>query len=118
MKSLHSLTVLGGTMKVKRTLTTLAATLLAVGVGTTAYSPAASAASSVVCTPDGNGWTIYWLDCTSSNGANTIWYINGVHKTEGDFDARYHGRVRLIGVLYEAVESWFQPSIAIAYRRR
>ena len=25
---------------------------------------------------------------------------------------------RVIGVLYEAVESWFQPSIAIAFRRR
>lgn len=69
-------------MKAKRALSTLAATLTAASLATTAYSPAASAASTVHCDTNTN-YTWYWFDCTSSNGAQTIWYINGVRQTQG-----------------------------------
>ncbi len=73
-------------MKAKRTLATLAAGLLATTIATTAYSPAASAFNTVSCTYNGNGLSS-WLNCSSSNGTNTIWYVNGVHQASFDGDA-------------------------------
>jgi hypothetical protein len=89
-------------MRIKRALNILAATLFATTVATTAYSPAASAASSVYC-DTGSNYSLYWLDCHSSNGTQTIWYINGVRTSEGQ-GASYHsffctyGRKYTIGV--------------------
>lgn len=90
-------------MKAKRTLTTVAAALTAVGVATTVYSAPASAASSVTCSWSSLSKTDSWFDCTSSNGTKTIWYINGVRQSEGAGAATYswfctYGRSYTIGV--------------------
>jgi len=69
-------------MRATRAISTLAATLAAATFATTAYSPAASATSTVECLPDTN-YSAHWFDCTSSNGTQTIWYINGVRQTQG-----------------------------------
>jgi hypothetical protein len=72
-------------MKTKRALSALAATVTAASLAAAVYSPAASATSTVSCYSVSNGSpSIWWFHCTSSNGTNTIWYINGVHKSEGD----------------------------------
>ena len=68
-------------MRIKRALSTVAATLLATTVATTAYSSPASAESSVHCFWNGNSMT-FWFDCYSSNGTQTIWYINGVRQSQ------------------------------------
>jgi spore coat protein U-like protein len=71
-------------VRTKRALTTLAVTLLAAAGVATAYSPAASAASTVWCQATTNDAKIYWFNCYSSNGAQTIWYVNGVHQSSVD----------------------------------
>lgn len=77
-------------MKITRALTSLAATVLAVTVATTAYSPAASAAAPRVdCSGffDGTGWQ---LGCDSLNGAKTVWIVDGVRIPEA-YGHGYYG---------------------------
>jgi hypothetical protein len=71
-------------MKLRRVLSTLSATLLAGTVVATIYSEPASA-SSVSCyaTNTGNPNGPWWFDCSSTNGTQTVWYINGVQQSEG-----------------------------------
>ena len=74
-------------MKMRRTFTALGAMLLAGTVLTTAYSQPASATSSVYCDVNANGRTAgstWWLECTSSNGAQATWYVNGVYQANYD----------------------------------
>ena len=84
-------------MNTKRGFTTLAATLLAAAGVATVYSPAASATSSVFCSYE-TTYTKFWFNCESSNGAQTIWYVNGVHQPSADgagmasFFCTYHGK--------------------------
>lgn len=90
-------------MKTRRALTALAAGLLATSVATAVYSPAASAAGTVSCSWSGLNKTDNWFDCTSSNGTQTIWYINGVRQSEGVGAASYswfctYGHFYTIGV--------------------
>lgn len=76
-------------MQTKRTLATLAATLLAATVATTVNVPAASAAASRVdCAGffDGTGWQ---LGCDSLNGAKTVWYVDGVRIPEANGHGYY-----------------------------
>jgi len=73
-------------MKARRTVVTLAATLMAAGVAATVYSPAASAFNTVDCSFN-NGGLSYWFNCSASTGTNTIWYVNGVHQPAFDGDS-------------------------------
>lgn len=83
-------------MRIKGALNITAATLFAAAAVTTAYSPAASATSTVNCTSDTN-YVQYWVNCVSSNGSQTIWYVNGVRQSSHDgasvasfFCAKWH----------------------------
>jgi hypothetical protein len=70
-------------MKVQRALITTGVGLLAAGIAATAYSPAALAASTVSCESETN-YLDYWFNCASSNGTQTIWYVNGVRQSSMD----------------------------------
>ncbi len=100
-------------MKAKRIAATLAASLLAVGVGVLADSPPASAFNTVDCSFN-NGGLSYWFNCVSSTGTNTIWYVNGVHQPffDGDssasFDCTYGHTYRIsVNTGTSSAASWF-----------
>jgi hypothetical protein len=89
-------------MKVKRALSTLAVTLTAASLATTAYSPAASATGTVDCFYTTN-YAQHWFNCYSSNGTQTIWYVNGVRQSSADGASAasffcYYGTRRTISV--------------------
>jgi hypothetical protein len=99
-------------MRIKRALTILAAMLFAATAVTTAYSPAASATGTVSCTSDTN-YVDYWVNCVSSNGNQTIWYVNGVRQSSKDgvsvayfFCAKWHKVTVSVNLGTSLAASW------------